>query len=149
MALGSSRRYRAFDTLPPAQWTQILANFSEPGGQMRNAHVQMMAGTDWSDYLESKGARPGWCLHDELGIWVDAGFTPLQALQASAVNPAPFLGMQDSLGSVKKGYIADLVLVKDNPLLDIRNTTHIVAVVARGKVYDHAALLGLGGTEGR
>jgi imidazolonepropionase-like amidohydrolase len=140
---------QSFRYFAPAQWTQILANFSELGGQMRNAHVQMMAGTDWSDYLESKGAHPGGCLHDELGIWVDAGFTPVQALQASAVNPALFLGMQDSLGSVKKGYIADLVLLKDNPLLDIRNTTHIVAVVARGKVYDHAALIGLGRTEGR
>jgi imidazolonepropionase-like amidohydrolase len=140
---------QSFRYFAPAQWKQILANFSELGGQMRNANVQMMAGTDWSDYLESKGARPGWCLHDELGIWVDAGFTPLQALQASTVNPALFLGMQDSLGSVKNGYIADLVLLKDNPLLDIRNTTHIVAVIARGKVYDHAALVGLGGTERR
>jgi imidazolonepropionase-like amidohydrolase len=129
------------------QWKQILANFSELGGQMRNAHVRMMAGTDWSDYLESKGARPGWCLHDELGIWVDAGFTPLQALQASTVNPALFLGMEDSLGSVKKGYRADLVLLKDNPLLEIRNTTHIVAVIARGKLFDHAALIGLSGND--
>jgi imidazolonepropionase-like amidohydrolase len=136
---------QSFRYFAPDQWKQILQNFSELGAQMRNTHVQMMAGTDWSDYLESKGARPGRCLHDELGIWVDAGFTPLQALQASTVNPAIFLGMQDSLGSVKNGYIADLVLLKDNPLLDIRNTTHIVAVIARGKIYDHAALIALGG----
>jgi len=135
---------QSFRYFAPDQWNQILADFSELGSQMRTAHVEMMAGTDWSDYLESKGARPGWCLHDEMGIWVDAGFTPLQALQASTVNPALFLGMGDSLGIVSKGYSADLVLLKDNPLLDVRNTTHILAVIVRGKILDHAALIGLG-----
>jgi imidazolonepropionase-like amidohydrolase len=140
---------QSFRYFAAGQWKQILANFSELGSQMRNAHVQMMAGTDWSDYLESKGARPGWCLHDEMSIWVDAGFTPLQALQAATVNPARFLAMGNSLGRVEKGYGADLVLLKDNPLLDVRNTTHIVAVIVRGKIFDGATLIGLEGNHQR
>jgi imidazolonepropionase-like amidohydrolase len=125
---------QSFRYFAPDQWKQILANFAELGSQIREAHVRVMAGTDWSTYLEGKGARPGWCLHDELKIWVDAGFSPLEALQAATVNPAIFLKLADSFGSIKRGYNADLLLLKDNPLSDITNTTHILLVIARGKI---------------
>jgi imidazolonepropionase-like amidohydrolase len=99
----------------------------------------MMAGTDWSDFLESRGALPGWCLHDELELWVAAGFTPLQALQAATLNPAIFLGLEDSLGSIETGKIANLLLLRGSPVVDIKNTRKIIAVIARGVLVEEAS----------
>jgi imidazolonepropionase-like amidohydrolase len=131
---------QSFRYFAPQQWSQILAEFRDLSAHFRNAHVQLLAGTDWSEFLESKGSRPGWCLHDELKIWVEAGFKPQEALQAATLNPAIFLKLENSLGAIKKGYTADLVLLKDNPLLDIANTTHILAVIVGGRFLDQAAL---------
>jgi N-acetylglucosamine-6-phosphate deacetylase len=50
---------------------------------------------------------PGFSLHDELANFVDAGFTPMESLQSATSNPAKFLGMQASLGSVEPGKIAE------------------------------------------
>jgi imidazolonepropionase-like amidohydrolase len=79
-------------------------------------------------------------LHDELANFVEAGFTPMESLQTATSNPAKFLGMEASFGSVETGKIADLVLLSANPLRDIRNTQKITAVVADGRVFDRVAL---------
>jgi imidazolonepropionase-like amidohydrolase len=72
-------------------------------------------------------------LHQELQRFVAAGFTPLEALQTATLNPAKFLGMEQRLGSIEKGKLADLVLLEANPLEDIRNTQKIAAVVVNGR----------------
>jgi imidazolonepropionase-like amidohydrolase len=131
---------QSFRFFAPLQWKQILAGFNEIGGQIRSEHIRMLAGTDWSEFLETKGARPGWCLHDELDLWVAVGFTPLQALQAATLNPAIFLAMEDSMGTIEAGKVADLVLVQGNPLIDIDNTRRVVAVIARGTLFDRSRL---------
>jgi imidazolonepropionase-like amidohydrolase len=100
----------------------------------------MLAGTDWSAFLESKGAHPGWCLHDELDLLVAVGFTPLQALQAATLNPAIFLSMEHSIGTIEAGKVADLVLVQGNPLMAIGNSRRVVAVIARGAFFDRSRL---------
>jgi imidazolonepropionase-like amidohydrolase len=79
-------------------------------------------------------------LHDELANFVEAGFTPMEALQTATSNPARFFGMETSFGSVEPGKIADLLLLSANPLEDIRNTRKISIVVADGRVFDRAAL---------
>ena len=96
-----------------------------------------MAGTDTAPGVY---IVPGFSLHDELANFVEAGFTPMEALQTATSNPARFLGREASLGSVEAGKIADLVLLSANPLEDIRNTRKISIVVANGQVYDRAAL---------
>jgi imidazolonepropionase-like amidohydrolase len=133
----------SFRFFAPLQWKQILAGFNEIGGQIRAEHIRMLVGTDWSEFLESKGARPGWCLHDELDLWVAVGFTSSQALQAATLNPAIFLAMEDSIGTIEAGKIADLVLVQGNPLVDVANTRRVVAVIARGTLFDRSKLHGL------
>jgi imidazolonepropionase-like amidohydrolase len=77
-------------------------------------------------------------LHDELALLVDAGLTPLQAPQAATLGPARYLNAADSMGTVAAGRVADLVLLDADPLRDIRNTTRIFAVVARGRLIDAA-----------
>src|ERR1700733_8493258 len=106
-------------------------------GAMHHAGVPFLAGTDTAPGVY---IMPGFSLHDELANFVEAGFTPMESLQTATSNPAKFLGMQASLGSVESGKIADLVLLAANPLEDIRNTRKISAVLANGRLFDHAAL---------
>jgi imidazolonepropionase-like amidohydrolase len=79
-------------------------------------------------------------LHEELALLVIAGLTPVEALRAATLNPAKFFGLDQTLGTIEQGKIADLVLLDANPLLDIRNTQRINAVVANGRLFDRKAL---------
>jgi imidazolonepropionase-like amidohydrolase len=83
---------------------------------------------------------PGLSLHEELVRLVEAGLTPLAALQAATSNPTQVLGLADSLGRIAPGKLADLVLLDADPLEDIRNTQKIRVVVADGHLYRRADL---------
>jgi imidazolonepropionase-like amidohydrolase len=131
---------QSFRYFAPTQWNAIFAGFLEVARHLRQNHVPILAGTDWSSFLEEKGASPGGSLHDELRLLVEAGFTPQEVLRAATLSPAVFLGLSDSLGTVEAGKIADLVLLEANPLLDIHNTNRIVAVISKGRVLDRKAL---------
>ena len=96
---------------------------------MKKAGIKFLAGTD----VDNHYLYPGFSLHDELALFVRAGFSPMEALQAATINPATFLGTIDSLGTIKKGKIADMVLLDANPLTDIRSTQRIHAVFLNGK----------------
>ncbi|MEE8551282.1 MAG: amidohydrolase family protein [Gemmatimonadota bacterium] len=105
-------------------------------GDLNEAGALILAGTDMpSPYL-----YPGFSLHGELEVLVEAGLTPLEALQAATLNAAVFLEATDSLGTIEVGKAADLVLLDANPLADIRNTQRIQAVILRGEVYARAEL---------
>ena len=97
---------------------------------MKRAGVRFMAGTD----APNPFVVPGRSLHDELVLLVQAGFTPLEALQCATRNPAEYFGKLDTLGTVEKGKIADLVLLDADPLEDIGNTRKIWAVILNGKI---------------
>lgn len=105
-------------------------------GLMRRAGVEILAGTD----VLNPFCFPGFSLHDELAILVEAGLNPLEALQAATINPARFLGKERDFGSIAQGKIADLVLLEANPLEDIRNTTRISSVVTNGRLLDRNVL---------
>jgi imidazolonepropionase-like amidohydrolase len=100
------------------------------------AGVEILAGSDMGADL----LIPGFSLQDELVLLVKAGLTPMEALQAATRNPARFLGLLDSLGTIERGKIADLVLLDANPLLDIRHMQKISAVVVNGRLLDRTAL---------
>lgn len=103
--------------------TKITAMAAEEG-------LQIMAGSDTPNAF----VFPGFALHEELELLVEAGLTPLQALQSATINPARFLTAADSLGTVEEGKMADLVILDGNPLEDIRHTRRIHAVVLDGHV---------------
>jgi imidazolonepropionase-like amidohydrolase len=79
-------------------------------------------------------------VHDELALFVEAGLTPMEALQAATRGPAAFLGETDSSGTVERGKAADLVLLDANPLEDIRNSRKIRAVVRKGRYFSREEL---------
>jgi imidazolonepropionase-like amidohydrolase len=103
--------------------------FPSPVAQANRAGVPLLAGTD----LGNPFIFAGFSLHDELELFVQAGLTPLEALKTATVNPAKYLGMSDSLGTIEKGKIADLVVLEANPPESISNTQKIAAVVANGR----------------
>ncbi len=103
---------------------------------MHRAGVQIMAGSDFSDWA----LLPGFDLHDELAFLVQAGFTPMEAIQAATIKPATFLGKKDSLGTVETGKIADLVLIDADPIENINHTRMINSVILGGKLIPIAAL---------
>ena len=104
---------------------------------MFRAGVPFMAGTDTAAGVH---VFPGFSLHEELALFVKAGLTPLQALQAATLNPARFLGRTADMGSVAEGKVADLLLLDANPLDDIDNTRRISGVLLAGRYFDRAAL---------
>ena len=102
---------------------------------MQEAGVKILAGTD----TPNPYCYPGFSLHDELAFMVQAGLTPLEALQTATINPARFFGITNRYGTVEKGKAADLLLLNANPLEDIANTKQIDVVIAAGHVYDSSA----------
>jgi hypothetical protein len=99
---------------------------------MQRAGVKIMAGTDFPPERSR--------LYEELSLLVEAGLTPMEALQSATRNPAAFLGRLDSLGTIERGKIADLVLLDANPLEDISNVQKINAVVLGGKLIPKSSL---------
>ena len=96
---------------------------------LHDANVSMLAGTDVGNpYIYA-----GFSLHDELELFVQAGLTPFEALRTATVNPAKYLGLGKSVGTIEKGKFADLILLDANPITDISNTRKINAVIINGR----------------
>jgi len=125
---------------PAEFWALAPAAYQESIAITREYHrdgVSILGGTDAGG---SSFVIPGFDLHNELVALVEAGFTPLEALQSVTIDAARFLGREDDFGKVANGKAADFVLLDANPLDDIRNTQKIRAVVVQGKYLDRAAL---------
>ncbi|MBV8675091.1 MAG: amidohydrolase family protein [Acidobacteriaceae bacterium] len=106
---------------------RIFAKDLEIVREMKSDGVTILAGTDGSY------GQGGEALHAELKLLVDAGLTPLQALQAASRNAARAVGVAGEVGTIEVGKTADLVVLSANPLEDISNVSKIDAVVLRGR----------------
>jgi len=114
-----------------AQARRVFQKQLEVVGMMNRAGVRIVAGTDTANPY----VFPGFSLHEELALLVQAGLTPGEALRTATINPAKYFDMQRSLGTVEKSQIADLVLLDANPLMDINNTRKIAAVIVGGRYF--------------
>lgn len=101
-------------------------------GEAHKRGVPIIAGTDQ--------AIPGHSLHREMEIYVQAGFTPMEALQAATIVPARVMKLDRELGTLEVGKRADMVLLDADPLQDIHNTRRINKTISGGSVYDPAPL---------
>ncbi|MFS4467236.1 amidohydrolase family protein [Maribacter sp. 2210JD10-5] len=119
-----SPKSEAFDTYAKWMFKMIMT--------LKAADVKMMAGTDAPIFF----LTPGHSLHKELELLVQGGLTPLEALDAATLQPAKYFKMENELGRIEEGMMADLVLLNANPLKNIKNTKEIEAVIRDGKLHD-------------
>ena len=105
-------------------------------GSMHRANVSLLAGTDFPNPF----MLPGFGLHDELELLVEAGFSPREALRTATTAPTQYFGLVSDSGSIAPRQRADMVLLDDNPLLKIGNTRAIRAVIADGRLFTRVDL---------
>jgi imidazolonepropionase-like amidohydrolase len=110
-------------------WAEIVRGLNQAG-------VPLMVGTD----LMVPGIIPGYAVHDEMLIWQEVGIPSADILRSATLVPAQFMGLGDRLGSIREGKTASMVLVRANPLDDIRNARKIDGVFLRGKYFNRQDL---------
>ncbi len=129
-------RFGAFNDQERQEWTKNLDLMKRAVKTFQDAGGVLLVGTD------SPGAVfPGWGLHQELELFVEAGLTQMEALQTATVNAAKVLGKESDLGALAVGKYADLVILDADPMENIQNTQKIHRVIYNGKVLNPAALL--------
>jgi len=101
-------------------------------GALHRAGVPIVAGTDQT--------VPGHSLHREIELYAQAGFTPMEAIQAATIVPARIMGLDKDLGTVEAGKRADLIILDGNPLESVHNIRKVKYVITNGRMYDCAAL---------
>ncbi len=124
------------DVPPPSARSELQQRAFEKEiemlGALHKAGIPIVAGTDQ--------AVPGHSLHREIELYVQAGFTPMEAIQAATIVPARAMGIDKELGTVEKGKRGDLILIEGDPLADIHNTRNVEYVVTNGTMYHTAEL---------
>jgi imidazolonepropionase-like amidohydrolase len=113
------------------RWSTILANMSRIVRALHEAGVPVLPGTD---------AMPGFTFHRELELYVAAGIPPSEVLALATIGAAHEMGMDDELGSIAPGMLADLIIVDGDPIKNISDIRRVVTVVKDGQVYDSGAI---------
>ena len=86
------------------------------------------------------GGWPGEAMHFEMEHHAKAGIPNLEIIKMATLNNAKFLRIDDRVGTVKSGMVADLILVKGNPAENISDTRNIAYVIKNGKILDRKAM---------
>ena len=115
---------------------QIFKKKLELVNLLNQEGVKILAGTD----TPNPTVLPGYSLHDELALLVEAGLTPMEALQTATINPAKYLNATDSIGTVTVNKMADLIVLTKNPFENIKNTQTIDVVLCNGRYYNRKHL---------
>lgn len=129
-------RHPAWQTPAPLRakkWRGALASVKAA----HDAGVSLVLGTDTGNPF----VFPGHSTHLELELMVEAGLTPMAALVAATRRGAEMMGLEDTWGTLEVGKAADLLILGDDPLADIKNTRSLETVVRGGEVLDRASLL--------
>ncbi len=111
---------------------QLVQKYIQIIGALHRAGVPIVAGTDQT--------VPGYSLYREIELYVQAGFTPMEAIQAATIVPARVLGFDKELGTVEAGKRADVIILDRNPLESIHNIRSVEFVITNGVMYNCAEL---------
>jgi len=120
---------------PPEAASQVraaIATLLKIIGALHRAGIPIVAGTDVG--------VPGHTLHRELELYVKAGLTPLEAIQAATLIPARVMKLEHEVGTIEAGKRADVIVLDANPLDNISNIRKIRFVVTQGRLFDCARL---------
>jgi imidazolonepropionase-like amidohydrolase len=124
------------DVGPPSPYADInekvFAKELAVIGALHKAGVPIVAGTDQT--------VPGHSLHREIELYVQAGFTPMEAIQAATIVPARMMGLDKEVGTVEPGKRADVIILDGNPLESIHNIRKVEFVITNGTMYNCAEL---------
>ena len=124
------------DVGPPSPRSEVMQKVFDKElaivGALHRAGVPIVAGTDQT--------VPGYSLHREIELYVEAGFTPMEAIQAATIVSARAMGFDKESGTVEKGKRGDLILINGNPLDYIRATRNLEYVITNGTMYHTAEL---------
>lgn len=113
-------------------WMKIMTTIAQENlRKIHDAGGVLVAGTDQTT---------GPALHREMELMADAGIPPGDIIRIATLNGAVFLGMENDLGSIEEGKIADMVMLAADPTVDINNARQIVEVIKGGQVVDRSAL---------
>jgi len=123
---GERRKAAPTGDLTFAEWSLSLTK------KMYESGVPFGAGTDVPINL----SIPGYSLHSELEMLVEAGLQPIDAIAAATIKPAQYFSLEKELGTIDVGKRADMVLLDADPLRDIRNTKQINLVVSKGQILE-------------
>jgi Tol biopolymer transport system component/imidazolonepropionase-like amidohydrolase len=110
-------------------------------------YVKQIADGGTKVNLGAHGQIQGLGAHWELWMLAQGGMTPLQAIRCATINGASYLGMDKEIGSLDPGKLADLVIMNENPLDDIRNSEKIKYVMVNGRLYDADSMNEIGNHE--
>jgi imidazolonepropionase-like amidohydrolase/Tol biopolymer transport system component len=124
--IDSRSRHRVM--IPDEEYKNGHILVSETAKELTDAGVKVNLG--------AHGQLQGLGAHWELWMLQQGGMSNLQALQAATINGADYIGVANDLGSLKKGKLADLIVMDKNPLDDIRNTESIIYTMVNGRLYD-------------
>lgn len=125
-------RARHRTMIPEEEYTNGHILASQSCKKMQDAGINITLG--------SHGQIQGIGAHWELWMFVQGGMSNHQALRCATLNGATYLGMQDQIGSLQPGKLADLVVMDKNPLDNIRNSESISFVMVNGRLYDAATM---------
>jgi imidazolonepropionase-like amidohydrolase len=120
---------------PPAAREQAAQRFQlllQTVHILHEAGVPIVAGTDQ--------AVPGFSVDREIELYVKAGFTPMEAIQAATLVPARAMGMEKDSGTIETGKRADVILVDGNPLENISDIGKVTAVFEAGRMFQPSEL---------
>ena len=121
-----------------------------PDEEYENGHIlvakscKKLADAGVKVNLGAHGQLQGLGAHWELWMLAQGGFSPLEAIRCATVNGAYYIGMEDQLGQIKNGYLADLLIMDKNPLDNIQNTESLRYTIANGRLFDAESMNELG-----
>jgi imidazolonepropionase-like amidohydrolase len=129
----SEQFYSFYENAPPEKRERLVAGYKMVQDFARRfvaAGGKIHFGSDPDSILAGYG------LHVELELAVEAGLTPIQAIQGVSLNVAEAWGKQKDYGSVEKGKVADIVIIDGDPLKDIATTQRVEKFFMDGKPVD-------------
>lgn len=128
--IDSRSRHRTM--IPDEEWENGWMLTGKSTTKLANAGVKVNLG--------AHGQLQGMGAHWELWMLQMGGMTNMQALQAATINGAHYLGMDQDIGSLEVGKLADLIVLDKNPLEDIQNSNSVTYTMVNGRLFDSSTM---------